>query len=73
MPLNWLDLYCGDDPHARRFDRLELLLLYLRRVERLDPAALAEIEARGAVEPPLARRTYRIEPLSARPSAGEST
>lgn len=67
MPLSWLDLYCGEDPHPRRFDRLELLLLYLRRVERLDAAALAEVEARREVGPPLARRVYRIVPVGGEP------
>lgn len=60
MTLRWLDLYCGEDPHPRRFDRLDTVLEYLRRVERLTDEALRAISERGEVEPPLARRVYRL-------------
>ncbi len=63
MTLRWLDLYIEGDPHPRRFDRLDLLLAYLRRVERLDDAALEEIGRVREVGPPLARRSYRIDVL----------
>ena len=67
MSLRWLDLYVEGDPHPRRFDRLELLLAYLRRVERLDETALDEIGRTREVGPPLARRGYRINVLDAVP------
>lgn len=60
MTLRWLDLYCGADPHPRRFDRPETALAYLRRVERLSEAALETLLARGEVGPPLARRPYKL-------------
>lgn len=60
MTLRWLDLYSGEDPHPRRFDRLETALTYLRRVERLPEEALEAIAASGEVAPPVARRVYRL-------------
>ena len=60
MTLRWLDLYCGADPHPGRFDRPETALAYLRRVERLSEPALEIIATRGEVEPPLARRAYKL-------------
>ena len=62
MTLRWLDLYSGDDPHPRRFDRLDSALAYLRRVERLPDEALATLVRDGEVAPPLARRVYRLGP-----------
>ena len=59
----WIDLYTQADPHPRRFDALETLATYLRRVERLSEEAVAELLERGEVKPPLARRSYRIERL----------
>ncbi|WP_041230960.1 hypothetical protein [Deinococcus peraridilitoris] len=60
MTLRWLDLYCGEDPHPRRFDRIETALEYLRRIERLPQEALQVMAEYGVVEPPLARRAYRL-------------
>lgn len=62
MTPRWLDLYCGDDSHPRRFDRLETALHYLRRIERLPEDALAALVRDGEVAPPLARRAYRLGP-----------
>lgn len=58
--IGWLDLWCGDDPHAHRFDRIELLRAHLRRIERLSEEAITQLELSGEVEPPLARRAYRL-------------
>ncbi len=60
MTPRWLDLYCGDDSHPRRFDRLDTALAYLRRIERLPEDALATLVRDGQVAPPLARRDYRL-------------
>ncbi|MFC6590648.1 hypothetical protein ACFP81_00400 [Deinococcus lacus] len=61
--MDWLDLLREGDPHPRRFDSLESLEAHLRRVERLDEDALAELLLGGRVDPPLALRSYRIRPL----------
>ncbi len=45
MTLRWIDLYCGEDPHPRRFDRMDTVLDYLRRVE--PEQLLAVDEQRG--------------------------
>ena len=58
--LRWLDLYCGDDVHPRRFDRMETALTYLRRIERLPEDAIEAIAQEGEVGPPIARRVYRL-------------
>ncbi len=63
MTLRWIDLYCGSDPHPRRFDRLETVEIYLRRVERLSEEAIEAVTRHGEVAPPLARRPYRITML----------
>jgi len=60
MTLRWLDLYAGDDTHPRRFDRLETAVDYLRRIERLSDEAIDTLTRTGQVEPPLARRPYRL-------------
>lgn len=56
----WLDLYTQGDPHARRFDTLETLQTYLARIERLSEETILELTESGSVEPPLARRGYRV-------------
>lgn len=61
--LAWIDLYTQGDTHPRRFDAPETLAVYLRRVERLSDEAIAELTRTGEVQPPLARRGYRIERL----------
>ncbi|GGQ99816.1 hypothetical protein [Deinococcus ruber] len=66
MPDNlpmWLDLYVHTDPHPRRFDGPDTLMVYLRRVERLSDDAISELMTSGEVRPPAARREYRIERL----------
>lgn len=57
----WLDLRVEGDPHPRRFDRPETLSAYLTRMERLTPAAIADLLQRGEVGPPAARRVYRVQ------------
>ncbi|GGJ60623.1 hypothetical protein [Deinococcus aquiradiocola] len=57
----WLDLHVQNDPHPRRFDSLDTLRTYLRRVERLSPEAISELSQTGVVAPPLARLVYRVE------------
>ena len=57
----WLDLHVQNDPHPRRFDTLDTLRGYLRKVERLSDEAIAELTQTGVVAPPLARLVYRLE------------
>ena len=57
----WLDLHIQHDLHPRRFDTLDTLRSYLRRVERLSDEAIAELSQTGVVAPPLARLVYRLE------------
>ncbi len=59
--MRWIDLYCGEDPHPRRFDRMDTVLDYLRRVERLPDEAVRAVANEGEVAPPVARRAYRVE------------
>ena len=57
----WLDLHIQNDLHPRRFDALDTLRIYLRRVERLSDEAIAELTQTGVVAPPLSRLVYRLE------------
>ncbi|MFC4636811.1 hypothetical protein [Deinococcus hohokamensis] len=59
----WIDLYIDGDPHPRRFDTLLTLGEYLRRVERLPDEAVSALLQHGEVEPPTARRGYRLRPV----------
>jgi hypothetical protein len=63
MTPRWIDLYCGEDPHPRRFDRMDTVLEYLRRIERLSEDAVNAVAREGEVSPPAARRAYRVERL----------
>lgn len=59
----WLDLLTEDDPHPRRFDSAATLRAYLLRVERVSEDVADHLLDTGMVEPPLARRVYRLRPV----------
>ncbi|MBZ9711989.1 hypothetical protein [Deinococcus multiflagellatus] len=62
--ITWLDLLVEGDPHPRRFDSRQTALAYLLRVERLSEEAAQHLLDHGEVAPPLARREYRLQPLT---------
>lgn len=62
--MRWYDLYTGQDSHPRRFDRPETLRDYLKRTERLSDESIEALLVSGEVEPPLARRAYRVTVLA---------
>ncbi len=62
--IRWLDLLIEGDSHPRRFDGAQSLRAYLLRIERLSEEAADTLIENGHVAPPLARREYRLRPVS---------
>ena len=66
MPVRWLALYSGEDPHPRLFDSLERALAYLERFERLPEEVLDSFALKlmgmgeATVAPPEAKQGYHL-------------
>lgn len=64
--IEWLDLLTEGDTHPRRFNNAATLHAYVLKMERLSSEAADALIRDGHVGPPLARREYRIRPLTRR-------